>query len=159
MEGQGPDPACVGPDIGLDRIGGMVAQPADFWAGGGHYRLAAARARHPDARWRAWMPVSGRDGQSDPEPVVLRLSDFRRDPCLSPLSSAASCAYATGRRSRSDPVGAVSDHRDQLSPQVLARYHRTDRLSAAQGAITQRTRSKGMAAVAARRAFPGKTRS
>ena len=65
------------------------------------------------------MPVGRREGQPDAEPVVLRLSDLRRDPRLSPLSSAASCAHAAGRRSGSDAVGAVSDHRDELSPQVL----------------------------------------
>ena len=52
----------------------------------------------------------GREDQPDAEPVVLRLSDLRRDPRLSPLSSAASCAHPAGGRSRSGAVGAVSDH-------------------------------------------------
>src|SRR5260221_13876697 len=88
--------------------------------------------------------------------MVLRLSDFRRDPRLSPLTSAASCAHAAGRRSGSGAVGAVSDHEGELPRQIPARYHRTDRLSAAQGAITQCARPDGTAAGAALRAFFGK---
>src|SRR5438270_6598842 len=105
------------------------------------------------------MPVARRERQSEIEPVVLRLSDFRRDPRLSPLSPAASCADAAGRRSRSRAVGAIPDHSDELPPQVFARYYRTDRLSAAQGAILERARPGGMAAGAARGAFLGETRS
>ena len=35
--------------LGFDRIGRVVAQPADLPAGGRHHRLAPARARNPDA--------------------------------------------------------------------------------------------------------------
>ena len=58
-----------------------------------------------------------------------------------------------------DPVGAVPDHAAELSPQILARYFRADRLPAAQGAIAQRARPVGLAAVAARGAVLGKARS
>src|SRR6185295_15295814 len=101
------------------------------------------------------MSVGGREGQPDAQPMVLRLSDLRRDPRLSPLSPAAPCAHATGRRSRSGAVRAVSDHRNELSPQVRARYHRADRLSAAQGAVLKRARTKAMAARTTRRALLG----
>src|SRR5436305_15182880 len=101
------------------------------------------------------MLVAWRTPQSEFEPVALRLSDFRRDPRLSPLSFAASCADAAGRRSRSCAVGAVSDHQGKLPPQVPARYHRADRLSAAQGAIAECARPRGMAFGTARRAFLG----
>src|SRR6266850_557498 len=105
------------------------------------------------------MSVGGREGQSDAEPVVLRLSDLRRDPRLSPLSPSAPCAHAAGRRSGSDSFGAVPDHRTELSPQVLARYHRANRLPAAQSAIAECTWAQGMAARAARCAFLGEARS
>ena len=49
VEGCRPHRACVGADIGIDRAGGVVAQPADLSAGGGHHRLAPARACDPDA--------------------------------------------------------------------------------------------------------------
>ena len=58
-----------------------------------------------------------------------------------------------------DPVGAVPDHEAELPPQIPARYHRADRLPAAQGATAQRARPEGVAAGAARRAFLGKARS
>src|SRR5215218_3521500 len=105
------------------------------------------------------MFVGGREGQFSAQPVVLRLSDLRRDPRLPPLSPAAPCAHAAGRRSGSGAVSAVSDHGDELPPQVRARYHRTDRLSAAQGAVAECARAKGMAAGAARSPLLGETRS
>src|SRR3954451_20485831 len=105
------------------------------------------------------MSVGGREGQPDAQPVVLRLSDLRRNPRLSPLSFAASRTYAAGRRSGSDSFSAVSDHRDKLPPQVRARYHRADRLPAAQGAVAECARAEGMAARTARRAFLGEARS
>ena len=49
VERHRPDRACLGADIGFDRAGRVVAQPADLSAGGRHHRLAPARARHPDA--------------------------------------------------------------------------------------------------------------
>src|SRR5437016_1370723 len=101
------------------------------------------------------MPFVRRKRQSQTEPVVLRLSDFRRNPGLSPLSSSASCAHAAGGRSRSRAVGTISDHEDELPPEVPARYHRTDRLPAAQGAIFECTRPGGMACPKARGAFLG----
>jgi AcrR family transcriptional regulator len=49
LEGCRPDRACMDFDIGIDRAGGMVAQPADLSARGRHHRFAPARARDPDA--------------------------------------------------------------------------------------------------------------
>ena len=146
-------------DPGFDCAGRVVAQSADLSACRRDHRLAPAWACNPDARGRAWMLVASRNRQSESEPVVLRLSDFCRDPRLSPLSLAASCADAAGRRSRSRAVGAVSDHQDELPPQIPARYYRTNRLSAAQGAIAECARPRGMAFGAARRAFLGEARS
>src|SRR5882757_5227237 len=85
--------------------------------------------------------------------MALRLSDFCRDRVLSPLSLAASRPHATGRRSRFDSVGAVSDHKAKLPAQILARHLRPDRLCAAQGAVSQRAWRAVMAAQAARRAL------
>src|SRR5882757_2003091 len=87
--------------------------------------------------------------------MVLRLPGVRRDKSLSPLSSAASCTHATGRRSRSDPFGAVSNHPAKLSPEILARHQRPDRLCAAQGAISQCARRQIHAPRAAGRALLG----
>jgi hypothetical protein len=91
--------------------------------------------------------------------MVLRLSDFRGDTRLPPLSFAASCPHPAGRRSRPRAVGAVPDYEAQLSAQIRARYHRADRLPAAQGAAPQRARSGRLAAVASRGAFLGKARA
>src|SRR5258708_19911037 len=90
--------------------------------------------------------------------MALRLSGFRRDGSLSPLSSAASRAHPAGRRSRPDPFGALSNHPSQLSPEILARYLGPDRLCAAQGAVSQCAGRPVMAARAARRAFLGQAR-
>src|SRR5262252_4471944 len=105
------------------------------------------------------MSVSRRKDQSGTEPVVLRLSDFCRDPGLSPVSPATSCEDAAGGRSRSRAVSAVSDYAAQLSPQILPRHHRADRLPAAQGAIAQCAGPCGMASCTARPAFLADTRT
>ena len=78
--------------------------------------------------------VAQREAQHGAEPVVLRLSGVRRHGRLPALSPHPSRAHAAGGRSRPGALGAFPDHQGELSPQVLARYHRADRLRAAQGA-------------------------
>ncbi len=150
LEGDRADRARLDADIRCDRAGGVVAEPADIPARGRDHRLAPAWTCDPDARGRAWRARPRREAESVAGAVVLRLSGVRRDARLSPLSPQASRAYAAGGRSRSRAVGAVSDHAGELSAKVPARYHRADRLSAAQGAVPECARPAGMAAGTAR---------
>src|SRR4029077_11913452 len=119
-------------------------------------RLAPARPCHPDARRRARLPLAPRSAQPVSEPVVLRLSGVRRNPRLPALSPAAPPAYAAGGRPGPRSVGAVPHYARELSAQVLARYQRTDRLRAAQGAIPQRARRAVMDGGATFTPFRGK---
>src|SRR5258708_11953764 len=89
----------------------------------------------------------------------LLLPGFCRDQGLSPLPPAASRPQPTGRRSRPDPLGAVSDHRGKLSAEILARYFGPDRLCAAQGAVSQCARRQIVAARATSSPLPGQTGS
>ena len=56
-------------------------------------------------------------------------------------------------RPRPRAVGAVPDHQGELSPQVLARHHRPDRLPAAEGAVPQCARRSVLAGARRAAAF------
>ena len=62
-------------------------------------------------------------------------------------------------RPRSRAVGAVPDHQGELSPQVLARPHRSDRLPAEEGAAPQCARRPVMAGGAAPAPFRREARA
>ena len=137
----GPHRPCVGRHPRIDRARRGLSQSAHLRPRRHADRLAPARPRHPHARRRAPLPFPQRGAQHGAQPMAVRLSDFRRHDRLSPLSSRPPCPHAAGGRPRPRAVGAVPDHQGELSPQVLARPHRADRLPAEEGAAPQRARA------------------
>ncbi len=120
-----------------DRDGRGLAQPAHLHPGRDADRFAPARSGDPDARRRARLPLTRRGAECRPQPMAVRVSDFRRHAGLPHLSSRAPRAHPAGGRPRSGALRAVPDHPGELSAQACSRHHRPDRIPAEEGAVSE----------------------